>query len=104
MKRKLTIGLLLTFALAVCATNLMASERPNQSSVEQKSVRISGTVKNASGNPIVGATVRQDGSNTNATATGIGGAFSLTVPEGATLEISFVGYQTQKVQAAQGMR
>lgn len=103
MKRKLTIGLLLTFALAVCATNLMASERPNQSSVEQKSVRISGTVKNASGNPIVGATVRQDGSNTNATATGIGGAFSLTVPEGATLEISFVGYQTQKVQAAQGM-
>ncbi|MBR5136340.1 MAG: SusC/RagA family TonB-linked outer membrane protein, partial [Rikenellaceae bacterium] len=102
MKRKLTIGLLFTLALAVCTTNLMAAETWSESTEIQKSVKISGTVVDEAGQGVVGATVQQKGS-TNATATGLGGSFQLTVPEGATLVVTYIGYQPQEVKAAQGM-
>ena len=102
MKRKLTIGLLFTLALAVCTTNLMATETWSESTEIQKSVKISGTVVDEAGEGVIGATVQQKGSN-NATATGIGGSFQLTVPEGATLVVTYIGYQPQEVKAAQGM-
>ena len=102
MKRKLTIGLLFTLALAVCTTNLMATETWSESTEIQKSVKISGTVVDEAGEGVIGATVQQKGSN-NATATGIGGSFQLTVPEGATLVVTYIGYQPQEIKAAQGM-
>ena len=103
MKRKLTIGLLFTLALAVCTTNLMAAEAWSESTEIQKSVKISGTVVDEAGEGVIGATVQQKGSN-NATATGLGGSFQLTVPEGATLVVTYIGYQAQEVKAAQGMK
>ena len=102
MKRKLTIGLLFTLALAVCTTNLMATETWSESTEIQKSVKISGTVVDEAGEGVIGATVQQKGS-ANATATGLGGSFQLTVPEGATLVVTYIGYQPQEVKAAQGM-
>ena len=102
MKRKLTIGLLFTLALAVCTTNLMAAEAWSESTEIQKSVKISGTVVDAAGEGVIGATVQQKGSS-NATATGLNGSFQLTVPEGATLVVTYIGYQPQEVKAAQGM-
>ena len=102
MKRKLTIGLLFTLALAVCTTNLMAAEAWGESTEIQKSVKISGTVVDEAGEGVIGATVQQKGTN-NATATGIGGSFQLTVPEGATLVVTYIGYQPQEIKAAQGM-
>ena len=105
MKRK-TVGLLLTLALSVCATNLMAFEGGGISDVSaaQSSVKISGTVVDAAGQPVIGATVLLKGSTSNATATGVGGSFTITVPEGATLVVSSIGYTTQEVRAAQGVR
>ena len=103
MKRKLTIGLLFTLALAVCTTNLMAAEAWGESTEIQKSVKISGTVVDEAGEGVIGATVQQKGSN-NAIATGLGGSFQLTVPEGATLVVTYIGYQAQEVKAAQGMK
>ena len=102
MKRKLTIGLLFTLALAVCTTNLMAAEAWSESTEIQKSVKVSGTVVDEAGEGVIGATVQQKGTN-NAIATGIGGSFQLTVPEGATLVVTYIGYQPQEVKAAQGM-
>ena len=103
MKRKLTIGLLFTLALAVCTTNLMAAEAWSESTEIQKSVKVSGTVVDEAGEGVIGATVQQKGTN-NAIATGIGGSFQLTVPEGATLVVTYIGYQPQEVKAAQGMK
>ena len=102
MKRKLTIGLLFALALTVCTTNLMASESRSESIEIQKSVKISGTVVDAAGEGVIGATVQQKGSS-NATATGLNGSFQLSVPEGATLVVTYIGYQPQEVKAAQGM-
>ena len=54
----------------------------------------SGVVKDAAG-PVVGAGVVVAGTN-NGTVTGMDGSFTLNkVPVGATIEVSFFGYQTQ---------
>lgn len=59
-------------------------------------VKVSGIVKGSDGQPIPAVTVRVKGSNA-ATATDAAGTYSITVPDGATLVFSSVGYQTQEV-------
>ncbi|HLU89274.1 MAG TPA: carboxypeptidase-like regulatory domain-containing protein, partial [Cyclobacteriaceae bacterium] len=59
-------------------------------------IPITGTVTDPDGNPIPGATVLIEGSATG-TATDLEGNFSLDVPEGAVLVVSFIGYSSQKV-------
>ncbi|MEX2568230.1 MAG: SusC/RagA family TonB-linked outer membrane protein [Cyclobacteriaceae bacterium] len=59
-------------------------------------VEVSGTVTDANGQPIPGATVLVEGTNSG-TATDIDGKFMLDAPEGAVLLISFIGYQSQRV-------
>ena len=58
---------------------------------------VKGTVKDAAGEPLPGASVLVSGT-TNGTATDIDGKFSLNVPAGKTLEISFIGYATKTVE------
>lgn len=57
---------------------------------------ISGTVKDESGEVIIGANVKLAGS-TAGTITDIDGNFKLSVPAKGTLEISFIGYVTKRV-------
>lgn len=61
--------------------------------------QISGTVTDAKGNPIPGATVLVEGTQ-NGTATAPDGKFTLTVPANATLLVSFIGYKAEKVAIA----
>ena len=42
----------------------------------------------------------EKGNSTNGTITDLDGNFTLTVPQGATLVVSFIGYKTQEVAAA----
>ncbi|MBR4698765.1 MAG: carboxypeptidase-like regulatory domain-containing protein, partial [Prevotella sp.] len=58
----------------------------------QQAKKITGTVSDAMG-PIVGATVKVKGTQ-NATVTDTDGNFTLNAPQGATLEISYIGYVT----------
>lgn len=65
---------------------------------------ISGVVVSADDNePIVGASVVVKGTTTGA-ATDLDGKFRLSVPNGATLVVSFVGMKTQEVGARDGLR
>ena len=58
---------------------------------------ITGTVKDASGEPLIGATVSLGGAN--GVITDIDGNFSLAgVENGATLTVSYIGYQTKTVR------
>lgn len=58
---------------------------------------IKGTVLDANGESIIGASVLQKGT-TNGTITDFEGGFILNnVPSDATIEISFVGYKTQTI-------
>ena len=70
---------------------------PIVNGVQQNSVA-KGTVKDATGEPVIGASVVVKGT-TNGTITDFDGNFELSgVSKGATLQISFVGYATQDVK------
>ncbi|GIV35611.1 MAG: SusC/RagA family TonB-linked outer membrane protein [Chitinophagales bacterium] len=58
---------------------------------------ISGTVKDDQGQPLPGATVFVKGNPSVGTVTDENGSFTLVVPEGATLVVSFVGYQEAEI-------
>ena len=58
---------------------------------------ITGTVKDVAGEPIIGANILVKGTTNNGTITDIDGNFSLGVPVGGVLEVSFIGYVKQEV-------
>src|SRR5690606_18053050 len=60
-------------------------------------VPVSGTVTDASGQPIPGVTVSVAGT-TVGTATDLDGKYSLSVPAGSTLVFSFIGFETQRIE------
>nr|WP_294826740.1 TonB-dependent receptor [Prevotella sp.] len=65
----------------------------------------SGNVTDNSGEPVIGATVTVVGGQGNAgTVTNIDGNFTVQVQSGSKLSISFMGYKTQVVKAAKGLR
>lgn len=64
-----------------------------------QTVTVKGHVKDALGG-VIGANVVEKGNTSNGTITDLDGNFTLTVPQGATLVVSFIGYKTQEVAAA----
>ena len=62
---------------------------------------ISGVVKDETGEPVIGANVVVKGT-TNGTVTDMNGRYSLEVPEGGVLQISYIGYNTQEVKVGSG--
>lgn len=62
-------------------------------------IAVKGNVKDASGEPIIGANVMIEGT-TIGTITDLDGNFNLSAPQGSTLSISFVGYTTITVPTA----
>ncbi len=64
---------------------------------------IVGSVLDDNGDPVIGASVNVKGNPELAVVTDLDGNFSLAgVPAGATLEISYVGYQPREVAVADG--
>ena len=61
--------------------------------------RVTGTVLDAKGEPVIGASVVVEGT-TNGTTTGIDGKFALNVPARAQLTVSFLGYKSRKIDVA----
>ncbi len=80
MKKIATLILFAGLALSAMAQNLT----------------LKGTVKDSAGEPIIGAFVVQQGTN-NGAMTDVDGAFALTTPQGASIEISCIGYATQVI-------
>ena len=65
----------------------------------QVDITVHGTVvSRADDEPLIGATVMSEATH-KGTATDIDGQFTLTVPEGTLLTVSYVGYQTQSIKA-----
>ena len=61
-------------------------------------ITVKGHVKDASGEPIIGANVVVKGTSTG-TITDIDGNFQIQAPKGVLLQVSFVGYTSSEVQA-----
>ncbi len=65
----------------------------------QQNKKVTGTVVDDAGIPVIGANVIQKGT-TNGVITDLDGNFSLEVPNGAVIEISYIGYTTQEITAS----
>lgn len=67
--------------------------------VTQQGVTVKGVVKDAKGEPIIGATVTEKGTK-NATVTDYDGNYTLNVANrNATLVVSYIGFTTQEIKA-----
>ncbi|MCQ2237528.1 MAG: carboxypeptidase-like regulatory domain-containing protein, partial [Bacteroidales bacterium] len=95
--------------LAVGATALLASGTPGffapgmMNTIQAQNQKITGTVVDDLGEPITGANIRVKGTS-RGTITDLDGKFSLDAAAGENLEISFIGYATQTVKAANGLK
>lgn len=72
-----------------------------QDRVVSTTKNVSGIVKDERGEPVIGANVVVKGT-TSGTVTDMNGRYSLSVPEGSTLQISYIGYNTQEVKVGSG--
>lgn len=61
---------------------------------------ITGTVVDKDGIPVIGANIVEKGT-TNGTVTDLDGKFSLNVTPGTTLQISYIGYNTQELKVGE---
>lgn len=61
---------------------------------------VTGTVSDMRGEPVIGANVMVKGTRLG-TVTDMDGHFALEVPEGATLQVSYIGYVDQSVEVSQ---
>ena len=68
-----------------------------------QNITVTGTVTDVQNEPLVGASVLQSGT-TNGTMTDVDGHFTLSVPKGAELEFSSIGFTTLKLKAEPEMK
>ncbi|MBQ8990765.1 MAG: TonB-dependent receptor [Prevotella sp.] len=98
MNRKFRKTALLMSALALLglgySSNANAAGAPQE--VQQATKKITGTVVDAMG-PVIGASVVEKGT-TNGTVTDFDGNFTLNVKPGATIVVSFIGFETQEIK------
>ncbi|MCC8172751.1 MAG: TonB-dependent receptor [Parabacteroides sp.] len=74
--------------------HVIISKKTKTSSAQKQ---VSGVVKDEKGEPLIGVNVVEK-ETTNGTVTDINGNFSITVPAGHFLEISYIGYNPQKIK------
>lgn len=70
--------------------------RHESAAILQQVKKITGVIKDATGEPIIGANVVVKGTTTG-TMSDIDGQFSLDVPDGGILSISYIGYVAQEI-------
>ena len=70
--------------------------------VMAQDVTVQGNVKDATGEPIISASVFQKGTG-NGTVTDFDGNFTLKAPKGSVIVVSYIGYKTKEVKAASNL-
>ena len=83
--KKAILSAILLFIMAIAA--------------QAQDITVQGTVlSSADSEPLIGASVISDVKGTTGTATDLDGNFTLTVPQGSNLVISYIGYRTKTVK------
>jgi len=94
------------FCVGLCFLGIVSAQQVSAATESVASVQqtkqASGHVTDSQG-PLIGATVMEKGT-TNGTVTDFDGNFTLNVKPGATLVISYVGYESQEVKAGDHLR
>ena len=76
----------------------LAAEKPSavSTSIQQQKKKITGTITDETGEPIIGANVVEVGT-TNGTVTDFDGQFSIDVANDASIRVSYIGYLEQDI-------
>lgn len=82
-------------------TKIIIKKTESTNAAPVKKIKATGKVMDTNGEPIIGATVKEQGS-LNGAITDIDGNFSLDVADNAILEISYIGYQTYRLKPQNG--
>lgn len=94
-------------ALFLGSGNIMAVQTTSDHTYgveeQMQSVSVIVTVVDSKGEPIIGANVIEKGT-TNGGITNVEGVFEMKVKQGATLQISYIGYVTQEIKATPKVR
>ncbi|NDW11451.1 SusC/RagA family TonB-linked outer membrane protein [Bacteroides sp. 214] len=100
-RSKLLAVALLCFGF-MAGSPLLATANSTSTHATQQTSTVTGTVVDATGEAVIGASVVVKGT-TNGVITNLDGNFTLSnVPEGATLQISYLGYLPTEVKATTG--
>lgn len=84
--------------LGICAFLMFGF---SQMTFAQSTINYKGKIVDASGEPIIGATIKEKGTN-NGVATDLDGNFTIEAKSGATLVASYVGMKTLELKPANG--
>ena len=106
--RKKAVNVKLIFAatamatLALSAHSLKASAVPvdnfiTPTAVQQQKTTVAGTVTDAAGEPIIGASIVVKGTS-RGTVSDADGHFTLSAPQGTTLEVSCIGFEKKTIK------
>lgn len=101
-RRAMMALLLCTGFIAMHPLAMSAKEEVSSLNVVQQQKNVSGVIKDSTGEPVIGANVREKDNPTNGTITDLDGKFNLNVTNATKLEISFIGYKTVVVDAVPG--
>lgn len=103
MNRRLLPMAAVLSLLLLTARPAMAADVAGSQAVQQQQT-ITGTVVDDMGEPVIGATVLIEGGNAaQGTITDFDGVFKLNVKPGTKITISYIGYVSQTLAAADGM-
>lgn len=101
--RRAMIALLLCSGfISVNPLAALASESADAVSSVYQQKSVNGVVKDAKGEAVIGANIKDLNNPTNGTITDFDGNFHLVVSKATKLEISFIGYKTVVVEAVPG--
>ena len=100
-RKALAALLLCSSFITGCPLAVMAEGNETNLEVAQQQIKVSGVVKDAMGEPVIGASIQEKGTS-NGIITDVNGNFSLSVNQGATLVISYIGFKTQEIPVVAG--
>lgn len=93
LKKFRVMATVLTLAMSMLISGSAYAQ--GSSAVTAKRVTVSGVVVDATGLPVIGATVVDKSNELNGASTNLDGKYSLSVPADGAIVVSFLGYETQ---------
>lgn len=77
---------------------VIKSQQKSKSQVSGKKIKVHGIVKDETGEPVIGATVKEKGNPGNGVATDIDGNYTIEIPVDGMLAVSYIGCKDQDVK------
>ena len=94
------------YSYRINGQHIVINKRDNNQGQIQRNTgarkKVSGTIKDENGEPVIGATVFEKGTK-NGTVTDLDGNFTISVSPNSKLLISYIGYENMEVTANNGM-